>query len=94
MVNEVLVRDDINVIVIDWSGGSMPPYSQAVANIRLVGVMVAHLILFLQVSFPFLIIFLICKSMNLCFSNEECRPHYRGKLPHCWSQFGGSSCRL
>lgn len=44
MVKELLKRSNANVIVIDWSGGSDPPYTQAVANIRLVGVMTAHLI--------------------------------------------------
>ncbi|GBP42006.1 Pancreatic triacylglycerol lipase [Eumeta japonica] len=33
-----------SVIVVDWRGGSQPPYGQAVANIRLVGVMTSHLI--------------------------------------------------
>lgn len=37
-------RANANIIVIDWSSGSDPPYTQAVANIRLVGVMTAHLI--------------------------------------------------
>lgn len=32
------------VILIDWQGGSSPPYAQAVANIRLVGAMVGHLL--------------------------------------------------
>ncbi|XP_072940808.1 pancreatic lipase-related protein 2 [Epargyreus clarus] len=32
------------VVIIDWRRGSQPPYGQAVANIRLVGVMTAHLI--------------------------------------------------
>lgn len=41
-------RSNANVIVIDWSGGSDPPYTQAVANIRLVGVMTAHLIKFMK----------------------------------------------
>ncbi|KAK6639823.1 hypothetical protein RUM43_008098 [Polyplax serrata] len=44
MVRELLKRSNANVIAIDWSGGSQPPYAQAVANIRLVGVMTAHLI--------------------------------------------------
>ena len=48
MVDEALIYDDLNVFVVDWVGGSGPPYSQAANNIRLVGVMVAHLILFLQ----------------------------------------------
>lgn len=32
------------VIVIDWSGGSNPPYVQAAANTRIVGAIAAHLI--------------------------------------------------
>lgn len=43
-MRELLKRSNANVIAIDWSGGSQPPYAQAVANIRLVGVMTAHLI--------------------------------------------------
>ncbi|XP_026751482.1 pancreatic lipase-related protein 2-like [Galleria mellonella] len=37
-------NDAATVIVLDWRGGAQPPYGQAVANIRLVGVMTAHLI--------------------------------------------------
>lgn len=44
MTHELLVREDCSVIVIDWHGGSGPPYTQAVANIRLVGAMTAHLL--------------------------------------------------
>lgn len=44
LTKELLKRSNANVIVIDWSGGSDPPYTQAVANIRLVGAMTAHLI--------------------------------------------------
>lgn len=32
------------VVLIDWGGGSIPPYVQAVANIRLVGAITAHVI--------------------------------------------------
>lgn len=43
--DELLVYDKhASVIVIDWKGGSSPPYYQAVANIRLVGAIVAHMI--------------------------------------------------
>lgn len=38
------------VVVVDWRSGSQPPYGQAVANIRLVGVMTAHLMHNLYVS--------------------------------------------
>ncbi|KAK5644378.1 hypothetical protein RI129_005678 [Pyrocoelia pectoralis] len=44
VVKELLSRENSNVIVIDWHGGSDPPYSQAVANIRVVGTITAHLL--------------------------------------------------
>lgn len=44
LTNRLLTRSDVNVIVIGWEGGSSPPYTQAVANIRLVGTMAAHLL--------------------------------------------------
>ncbi|XP_050305094.1 pancreatic triacylglycerol lipase-like [Anthonomus grandis grandis] len=40
----LLDQEDCNVIVIDWHLGSSPPYTQAVANIRLIGTMTAHLL--------------------------------------------------
>lgn len=40
----LLLQEDCNVIIIDWSRGSGPPYTQAVANIRLVGAITAHLL--------------------------------------------------
>ncbi|KAI9556632.1 hypothetical protein GHT06_016422 [Daphnia sinensis] len=51
MVEEALIYDNINVVVVDWVSGSGPPYTQAVANIRLIGVMLAHLLLFLHAQF-------------------------------------------
>ncbi|KAK9500473.1 hypothetical protein O3M35_001738 [Rhynocoris fuscipes] len=42
--DKLLNRTDCNVIVIGWQGGSQPPYTQAVANIRLVGRMGGHLL--------------------------------------------------
>lgn len=45
MMNALLDNDKTgksSVIVVDWGDGSSPPYTQAVANIRLVGVMTAH----------------------------------------------------
>lgn len=41
---ELLKRERCTVIQVDWQGGSSPPYAQAVANIRLVGAMTAHLL--------------------------------------------------
>jgi hypothetical protein len=51
MTRELLNLADCSVIVVDWSGGSGPPYPQAVANIRLVGAMTAHMINCIVVSF-------------------------------------------
>lgn len=44
ITEELLKVEDCSVIVVDWHGGSGPPYTQAVANIRLLGVVTAHLI--------------------------------------------------
>ncbi|KXJ72792.1 pancreatic lipase-related protein 2 [Aedes albopictus] len=47
MINLILDQDDegtATCIVIDWGGGSSPPYNQASANIRLVGAVAAHMI--------------------------------------------------
>ena len=41
--NELLIREDCNVVVVNWIGGAGPPYPQAVANTRLVGAMTARL---------------------------------------------------
>ncbi|XP_056638643.1 pancreatic triacylglycerol lipase-like isoform X2 [Diorhabda carinulata] len=40
----LLRLEDCSVIIIDWQRGSGPPYTQAVANIRLVGAMTAYLL--------------------------------------------------
>nr|CAD7412084.1 unnamed protein product [Timema poppensis] len=44
LTGELLKNREANVVVVDWSGGSNPPYTQAVANIRLVGVITALLV--------------------------------------------------
>lgn len=57
MVNALLNiegNDAATAIVVDWIGGSQPPYGQAVANIRLIGVMTAHLVHNLYVSIIFI----------------------------------------
>ncbi|KAK7080492.1 hypothetical protein SK128_009156, partial [Halocaridina rubra] len=48
MVSEYLIYDDLNVIVVDWLSGSGPPYTQTVANIRLIGSVVGRFILDLR----------------------------------------------
>lgn len=50
MRNELLKHSDYNVIIVDWAGGSLPLYTQATANTRLVGLEIAHLITHLQAS--------------------------------------------
>ncbi|CAL4130378.1 unnamed protein product [Meganyctiphanes norvegica] len=44
MIAELLRKEDQNVIVVDWAMGARPPYTQCVANIRLIGKQVGHLI--------------------------------------------------
>lgn len=50
MRNELLKHDNYNVIIVDWGGGSLPLYTQATANTRLVGLEIAHLVKHLQVK--------------------------------------------
>jgi hypothetical protein len=49
MSNLLLINDDVNVIAVDWGGGSARLYSQSAANARLVGLEVAALINYLVV---------------------------------------------
>lgn len=47
MINSLLdadIKGTASVIIVDWGGGSSPPYHQAVANIRLVGAITAHIV--------------------------------------------------
>lgn len=50
MRDELLKAEDVNVIVVDWAGGSLPLYTQATANTRLVGLELAYFINHLVVS--------------------------------------------
>lgn len=54
LMNALLDKDrtgTASVITVDWSGGSSPPYTQAVANIRLVGVITAHILFMVYEQF-------------------------------------------
>ncbi|KAL7299142.1 hypothetical protein TKK_0007742 [Trichogramma kaykai] len=51
MRNELLKHGDYNVIIVDWAGGSLPLYTQATANTRLVGLEIAHLVKHLQKNY-------------------------------------------
>ncbi|KAH9519054.1 Inactive pancreatic lipase- protein 1 [Bulinus truncatus] len=42
--NELLIYDDYNVIIVDWSAGLSSLYTQAAANTRVVGAQIAYLI--------------------------------------------------
>lgn len=42
-MKELLIREDCNVVIVNWIAGAGPPYTQAVANTRLVGAMTARL---------------------------------------------------
>ena len=46
MAEALLAHGDYNVIRVDWGGGSLPMYYNAAANIRVVGLEVAHLVNF------------------------------------------------
>lgn len=50
MKDELLTNGDYNVILVDWGGGSGIPYTQATANTRVVGAVIAKLIQNLQAS--------------------------------------------
>lgn len=50
MKDELVKAGDFNVIVVDWAGGSLPLYTQATANTRLVGLEVAHFVNTLKVT--------------------------------------------
>ncbi|KAK9303172.1 hypothetical protein QLX08_004964 [Tetragonisca angustula] len=43
LMKELLIRETCNVLIVNWIGGAGPPYTQAVANTRLVGAMTARL---------------------------------------------------
>ena len=49
MKNAFLTNGDYNVVLVDWGGGSSLPYTQATANTRVVGALIAKLIKYLQV---------------------------------------------
>lgn len=51
MMHALLDRErDASVVIIDWQGGSSPPYARAATNIRLVGAMAAHVAHLIYVS--------------------------------------------
>lgn len=51
MKDEFLKAGDLNVVIVDWSGGNLLPYTQATANTRVVGAQIASVIKKLIVRF-------------------------------------------
>lgn len=62
MRRELLKHSDWNVVVVDWAGGSLPLYTQATANTRLVGLEIAFFINHLKVGL--LLFFMLTKKFN------------------------------
>ncbi|XP_046630612.1 pancreatic lipase-related protein 2-like [Daphnia pulicaria] len=44
LTENLLAHGDYNVIIVNWGGGSLPMYSQATANTRVVGLEIAHMV--------------------------------------------------
>lgn len=42
MKNQLLIKDDLNIIILDWMRGAWFPFTRAVANTRIVGSQGAH----------------------------------------------------
>ncbi|GAB6018373.1 hypothetical protein CHUAL_000090 [Chamberlinius hualienensis] len=53
MKDELLIYDNYNVIIVDWLIGALPPYTQAVANARLIGAIIAKFFQLLQKSYSY-----------------------------------------
>ena len=49
MASALLEAEDCNVISVDWGRGSLPPYTQAAANIRLVALEATGMLEWLRV---------------------------------------------
>ena len=44
LTENLLAHGDYNVIIVNWGGGSLPMYSQATANTRVVGLEIAYMV--------------------------------------------------
>ena len=104
MATALVTAEDVNVVIVDWRGGSLPLYSQAAANTRLVGMEVARMVEVRNYKnkCPFPIY-----PMALYKSQKEGFGLRRdiifllagakiGSRPgsHHWSQPGGAHCRI
>lgn len=48
----MLLTEDVNCILADWTGGSSGLYTTAVNNVRIVGAELVYLVNFLEVKIP------------------------------------------
>ena len=98
MTNLFLLNEDVNVIVVDWGGGSSGLYSQTAANTRLVGLEVAALIDYLMVQckkkeeVPLTTFHSIIGSLLLFFVSLGVQRRSTRRLPHHRALIGGSHC--
>lgn len=79
------------VVVVDWKGGSSPPYYQAVANTRLIGAIVAHVVHSIYVRM-IKILFITWRLILNDSGREQAEKSWN--FSSDWSQFGRTSFRL
>ena len=103
MTNLFLLNEDVNVIVVDWGGGSSGLYSQTAANTRLVGLEVAALIDYLMVgvlwrsqkkSSPVVVTNHLSIIGSLFSVSLGVQRRSTRRLPHHRALIGGSHCRV
>ncbi|XP_046681047.1 pancreatic lipase-related protein 2-like [Homalodisca vitripennis] len=76
MRRELLKHSDWNVVVVDWAGGSLPLYTQATANTRLVGLEIAYFINYLSVSMNTkILLYSVLRNVTPCLLNALARAH-------------------
>ncbi|CAG7726369.1 unnamed protein product, partial [Allacma fusca] len=96
LAQALLQAGDYNVIVVDWGGGSLPLYTQATANTRLVGLEIANYVQFLQREFQVKASDVHCIGHSLgahvCgYAGEK----VRDSMGECWScGSDGSNCAM
>ena len=65
----LLDHGDYNVIIVNWGGGSMPMYSQATSNTRVVGLEIGHMVNTMIVSETTKVNFISYLISIILFSN-------------------------
>ncbi|XP_023219895.1 lipase member H-like [Centruroides sculpturatus] len=70
LIRELLTAEDSNIISVDWRVGAGPPYTQATANARAVGVVISDFIDYIQHNVYLYIYGLNCLQYKLFFSSD------------------------